>query len=180
MNRKLAFTSFDFDHDEDLRNLLVGQARNPDSPFAIEDWSVKEPLTGDWKQKVRSRIRGADVVIVICGQYTHTASGVAEELMIAREEDKPYFLLKGRKNDICTKPQTALKSDEIQEWTWENLRKCIEGKNIVEAMIEWLNSPTPWLIAGGALALWHWNRKARERSFEQAMTRDSIFWQRKH
>jgi hypothetical protein len=38
------FTSFDFDHDESLRNLLVGQARNPDSPFEIADWSVKEPL----------------------------------------------------------------------------------------------------------------------------------------
>ncbi len=30
-----AFISFDFDHDENLRNLVVGHAANPDSPFEI-------------------------------------------------------------------------------------------------------------------------------------------------
>ncbi len=73
------FISFDFDHDEDLRNLLVGQAKNPDTPFWIADSSVKEAMTGDWTTKVRGRVRRADVVAVICGQYTHTASGVAAE-----------------------------------------------------------------------------------------------------
>jgi len=34
-----------------------------------------------------------DVVIVLCGQYTHLASGVATELTIARDKGKPYFLL---------------------------------------------------------------------------------------
>jgi len=57
---KRAFISFDFDHDEDLRNLLVGQARNPDSPFSIQDWSVKEPFSGNWKARVRERIRRTD------------------------------------------------------------------------------------------------------------------------
>lgn len=127
MAKKRAFISFDFDHDEDLRNLLVGQARNPDSPFDIADWSVKEPLTGNWKEKVRERIRKTDLTIVICGEWTHTATGVAEELRITREEGKPYFLLRGRREKQCTKPKTALASDEIHEWTWENLKKLIGG-----------------------------------------------------
>ena len=41
MADKRAFISFDFDHDEDLRNLLVGQAKNPGSPFSIQDGSVR-------------------------------------------------------------------------------------------------------------------------------------------
>ena len=41
MSTKRAFISFDFDHDEDLRNLLVGQAKNPDSSFTISNWSLK-------------------------------------------------------------------------------------------------------------------------------------------
>ena len=57
MADKRAFISFDFDHDEDLRNLLVGQAKNPGSPFSIQDWSLKESLSGDWKAKVCERIR---------------------------------------------------------------------------------------------------------------------------
>ena len=127
MAKKRVFISFDFDHDEDLRNLLVGQAKNPDSPFDIADWSVKEPLTGDWKEKVRERIRRTDLTIVICGEWTHTATGVAEELRITREEGKPYFLLCGRAGKKCTKPKTALPSDKIYKWTWDNLKKLIGG-----------------------------------------------------
>jgi hypothetical protein len=127
MAKKRVFISFDFDHDEDLRNLLVGQAKNPDSPFDIADWSVKEHLTGDWKEKVRERIRRTDLTIVICGEWTHTATGVAAELRITREEGKPYFLLWGRADKKCTKPKTALESDKIYKWTWDNLKKLIGG-----------------------------------------------------
>lgn len=124
---KRAFISFDFDHDEDLRNLLAGQAKHPDSPFEIRDRSLKEPLTGDWKEKVRRRMDNIDVVIVICGEYTHTAAGVAAELTIAREARKPYFLLRGRSDKTCTKPKSALDSDKIYKWTWENLKNLIGG-----------------------------------------------------
>jgi len=90
-----AFIAFDYDHDEFLRTALVGQSKHPDTDFEITDWSVKEPFTGDWEKKVRDRIRRVDRVIVICGQHTQTATGVAKELAIARDEKKPYFLLKG-------------------------------------------------------------------------------------
>jgi len=121
------FTSFDFDHDEDLRNLLVGQSKNPDSPFKLADWSVKEHMTGDWKEKVRRRIRSVDQVVVICGEHTNTATGVAIELKIAQEEKKPYFLLYGRSSKTCTKPTTALSTDKMYKWTWDNLKSLIGG-----------------------------------------------------
>ena len=127
MAMKRAFISFDFDHDEELRNALVGQARNPDSPFNIADWSVHEPFDDNWRQRVRSRIRRTDLTIVICGEHTNTARGVAAEVTITREEGNPYFLLWGRPNKICNKPQTALRADQIYKWTWENLRKLIAG-----------------------------------------------------
>jgi len=127
MAAKRAFISFDFDHDEDLRNLLAGQAKHPDTPFNLQDWSVKEPMTGDWKDKVRARIRKTDVTIVICGEYTHLATGVAEELSISREERKPYFLLNGRAGKNCTKPSSASSSDKVYNWTWDNLKALISG-----------------------------------------------------
>lgn len=127
MAAKRAFIGFDFDHDEDLRNLLVGQAKHPDSPFAIQDWSVKDAMSGDWKEKVRKRIRATDLTIVLCGERTYTASGVAAELTITREEGKPYFLLRGRANKVCTKPTSALATDKIYDWTWENLKLLIGG-----------------------------------------------------
>jgi hypothetical protein len=127
MAARHAFISFDFDHDEDLRNLLVGQAKHPDTPFDIQDSSLKEPLTGDWKEKIRARIRRADLTIVICGQYTHTATGVAAELAIARSERKPYFLLWGRADKTCTRPSSADAGDKIYNWTWDNLKSLISG-----------------------------------------------------
>jgi hypothetical protein len=121
------FISFDYDHDEDLRNLLAGQAKNPDSPFEIKDRSLKEPLTGDWKEKFRRRLANVDVVAVLCGNQCHSAAGVAAELQISREEKKEYFLLKGRSSKPCSKPSTALPSDKMYDWTWDNLKKLIGG-----------------------------------------------------
>jgi hypothetical protein len=127
MAKKRVFTSFDFDHDEDLRNLLIGQTKHPDSPFDLADWSVKEPITGNWKEKVRTRIRSVDQVVVICGEHTDTATGVAAELAIVQEEKKPYFLLWGRTNKTCKKPKGAKDGDKIYNWTWDNLKALIGG-----------------------------------------------------
>jgi hypothetical protein len=121
------FTSFDYDHDESLRMLLVGQAKHSDSPFEIHDWSVKEPFSGDWKEKVRLKMRWADQVIVICGEHTDSATGVDTELRIAREEKIPYFLLAGYKDRAYKKPLAALPSDDVYKWTWENLKILIHG-----------------------------------------------------
>lgn len=122
------FTSFDYDHDESLRTMLVGQSRHKDTPFEICDWSVKEPFTGDWKKKARERIRKCQQMIVICGVHTDTATGVSAELEIAQEEGIPYFLLKGYGDKTCYKPKAAKSTDKIYNWTWDNLKLLIEGK----------------------------------------------------
>ncbi|MFI5089858.1 MAG: TIR domain-containing protein [Terriglobales bacterium] len=127
MSNPRAFIAFDYDHDEFLRTALLGQSKHPDTDFEVADWSVKEPFTGDWKGKVRDRIRRVDQVIVICGEHTETATGVAAELQIAREERKPYFLLWVYRGKTCYKPTTALPADKIYDWGWENLKNLIRG-----------------------------------------------------
>lgn len=121
------YISFDFDHDEDLKNLLVGQAKNDDSPFEISDWSLKEAVTGDWRAKARERILRANQVAVICGHDTDNAVGVSAEIMIARDEDKPYFLLNGRATGTVKKPAAALSADKVYKWNWNNLKSLIAG-----------------------------------------------------
>lgn len=124
--KKRAFISFDVDNDDKVKIMLTGQAKLPDSPFDFKDNSVKEHLTGDWKEKVKNRMDNVDVVIVLCGKMTHTASGVSAELSIAKEKDKPYFLLAAYPKGY-TKPTSATKSDKIYQWTWDNLKKLING-----------------------------------------------------
>jgi MTH538 TIR-like domain (DUF1863) len=120
------FMSFDYDHDNDCKNLLAGQAALPDSPFDIADWSINE-ASPDWKAKARGRIKRVDQVVVICGEHTNTATGVNVEIEIARDESKPYFLLDGRPNGTARKPTAALTTDKIYNWTWDNLKKLLGG-----------------------------------------------------
>lgn len=127
MAKKRTFISFDYDHDLDLKNLLVGQAKNEDSPFEIIDLSIKEVISEDWKTNARTRIKGCDVVVVICGKYTDTATGVSAELTIAQEESVKYFLLKGRADQACAKPKSAKSGDKMYNWTWDNLKALIGG-----------------------------------------------------
>lgn len=127
MQRKRAYISFDYDHDNDLKTLLVGQARNPDSPFEIVDMSIKEVISEGWKKSARRRIKSCDVVIVICGKYTNLASGVSAEVRIAQEENVPYFLLAGYSDVEIIKPTAAYPSDKIYKWTWKNLHLLIGG-----------------------------------------------------
>lgn len=126
--KKKAFISFDFDNDEQLKIALVGQSKNPDSPFSINDMSIKEAISEKWKEKARVRIKNCDVVVVICGHYTNTAKGVTAELSIAREEGVPYFLLWGRAEGKVVKPLGALSTDKVYAWKWELLKKLFDGE----------------------------------------------------
>jgi hypothetical protein len=127
MAKKRVFISFDVDHDEGTKKMLALQAKLQDSPFDFIDASIKEPLTGDWKEKVRRRMANIDLVIALCGEYTHTASGVSAEVSIAQERNVPYFLLAAYSDKNCTKPTSAKTEDKVYKWTWDNLKILIGG-----------------------------------------------------
>ena len=127
MAKQRIFISFDYDHDEDIKILLAGQAKLADSPFDFTDASVKEHLAGDWKDKVKRRLGNCDQVIVLCGQYTHTATGVAAEVEIVKELGLPYFLLQGRSDQQCTRPSCSPYGEKMYNWTWANLKALIGG-----------------------------------------------------
>ena len=125
MTTKSAFISFDYDNDKDIYGSLLVQSEDPSLAFSVKDWSLKEPITEKWKEKVRDRIRRVDLTIVLCGEHTDQADGVAAEITIIHEEGKPYFLLKGRRRKSCKKPRNARKTDEMHKWSQKNLKKLI-------------------------------------------------------
>jgi hypothetical protein len=122
------FVSFDYDHDEDLKNLLVGQSRKRSTPFSFEDWSIKRATRG-WKDDARKRIHRCAVVIVVCGLHTHTAVGVAKEIELARQEGVPFWLLRGRREGNCRRPRgTSWIFDAMHEWSWDNIEAMCRSK----------------------------------------------------
>ena len=67
------------------------------------------------------------MVVVICGEHTDTAIGVSTELRIAQDENISYFLLVGYSDKTCYKPKAAKANDKMYKWTWDNLKKLING-----------------------------------------------------
>jgi hypothetical protein len=67
------------------------------------------------------------MVVVICGEHTDEAVGVASELEIAQEERIDYFLLNGYSGQTGKKPTTAKATDNVYQWTWEHLNTLIGG-----------------------------------------------------
>jgi hypothetical protein len=78
---KKVFISFDFDNDRVLKDFIIGQARNADSPFEVSDHSLKEagPEAG-WLNLARAAITRADVIITMLGPSTRYAAGVQKEI----------------------------------------------------------------------------------------------------
>lgn len=127
MTKRRVFISFDYDNDAGAKTMLAGQAKFQDSPFDFVDASVKSHLSGDWEEKVKARLRNIDVVAVLCSPTTRTAQGVAIELELARSAGVDYFLLAAYSDKTCLKPRTALPSDKVHNWTWDNLKALIGG-----------------------------------------------------
>jgi hypothetical protein len=123
MTRKRVFISFEHDKDKALKDLLVGQSRNEDSPFEVVDDSLKEAAPeNNWEDKAESRIKMAEVVIVLLGPTTHQATGVAKEIAIARRQKKKIVQVIGYKGGKYKRVPDAGK---LYCWTWDNLRKIL-------------------------------------------------------
>ncbi|MGO3357419.1 MAG: TIR domain-containing protein [Bifidobacterium crudilactis] len=86
--KKTVFVAFAIE-DERQRDFLKGQSLGPRNPYEFIDMSVKEPYDFGWKDKVRTRIRRSDGVIVLVSKNSITSSGQKWEIQCAKEENKP-------------------------------------------------------------------------------------------
>ncbi len=120
MAKKKVFVSFDYETDHSLKEDLIAQAKQPDSPFAVSDVSLKErEPEQEWLSKARKAIAGCDVFVVILGENTHNAPGVLKEIAIATGMNKRRFQLRPQKKNW----QRMKGAGEVVDWTWPNLKK---------------------------------------------------------
>jgi hypothetical protein len=124
MAKKKVFVSFDFDNDKPLKDFLIGQAKNDDSPFEVVDFSLKEEAPeAIWLAKARAAISRSEVSIVMLGPKTRYASGVLKEVKIANELEKKKFQIIGYRDgsDTWAVPDAG----RVYSWNWENLKKLL-------------------------------------------------------
>jgi predicted metal-dependent hydrolase len=84
---KVVFVAFAIE-DERQRDFLKGQSLHPRQPYKFIDLSVKEAYEADWKEKVRTRIRRSNGVIVLVSKNSLKSSGQKWEIQCAKIEKK--------------------------------------------------------------------------------------------
>lgn len=120
INKKTIFIAFAIE-DERQRDLLKGQSLNTKSPFEYIDMSVKEAYSSNWKEKVRTRIRRSDGIIVLVSKNSRISSGQKWEIECAKEERKPIIGIW-----VYTNDRTPIYGLNIKPWTWENIKSFID------------------------------------------------------
>ncbi len=120
-NKKVVFVAFAIE-DERQRDFLKGQSLNTSSPFEYIDMSVKEAYDSNWKERVRTRIRRSDGVIVLVSKNSLTSSGQKWEIACAREEKKKILGIWAYKDD-----RTNLVGVNTVVWTWPAIEKFIDS-----------------------------------------------------
>ena len=121
VDKKIVFVAFAIE-DERQRDFLKGQSLNTSSPFEYIDMSVKEAYDSNWKERVRTRIRRSDGVIVLVSKNSLTSSGQKWEIACAREEKKKVLGIWAYKDD-----RTNLVGVNTVVWTWLAIEKFIDS-----------------------------------------------------
>lgn len=123
MAKKRVFISFDFDNDRVLKDFIIGQSKNEDSPFDVIDHSLKEAAPEkDWERKAAAAIARSEIVLVMVGERTHRASGVLKEVAMARKAGVKIVQIIGYKDGNYTPVPDA---GRLYAWNWENLKKLL-------------------------------------------------------
>ncbi|MBE3142889.1 MAG: TIR domain-containing protein [Planctomycetes bacterium] len=130
-----AFISFDFDHNETEKTLFVGQAKNSKTPFSIQDWSAKSSMPqSQWEALVKEKIGKCNMLIVLVGKTMASASGVAKEIKIAKDQDVPVFGVYVGGADSSSNFPEGLQQNRTIKWNWDDIAAAVkqmmsEGKN---------------------------------------------------
>jgi len=120
VSQSRVYVSFDVDHDRELYERLLAQARG--SGFCVSGESELLSSSDRWTEQARRRIREADQMIVICGEHSDASPCMSGEIRIAQEEKTPYFLLWGRRGEMCKKPIGTKSAEGMYNWTREILQ----------------------------------------------------------
>ncbi len=125
MTQKRVFVSYDFDNDEFLKDSIISQAKNPDSPFEVSDVSLREEAPqAEWETRTRAAIARADIFLVMLGSKTRQAPGVRKEVRMANAFAKMRLQIIGYDNG--SEDWAVPNAGPIYKWSWPNLKNLLK------------------------------------------------------
>jgi hypothetical protein len=120
-DKKVVFVAFAIE-DVTQRDFLKGQSLHPRAPYEFIDMSVKEPYDENWKDRVRTRIKRSDGVIVLVSKNSLKSSGQKWEISCAKEEKKPIRGIWAYSDD-----RTDLEGVRTVVWSDKNINDFIDS-----------------------------------------------------
>lgn len=129
------FISFDFDHNLGEKTLFAGQAKNSRTPFSIQDWSSKRSLPqAEWEALIKEKINKCNILVVLVGKTMVSATGVAKEIQMAKDQNVPVFGVYVGGADSTSNLPPGLARNRTIDWDWKKIAHAIdilmsEGKN---------------------------------------------------
>ncbi|MEV7652287.1 TIR domain-containing protein [Kocuria marina] len=120
-DNKVIFVAFAIE-DERQRDFLKGQSLSPRKPYEFIDMSVKQAYDSGWKDKVRSRIKRSDGVIVLVSKNSLISTGQKWEITCAKEEGKPIRGIWAYSND-----RTVIPGVSTVTWNDKNVSNFIDS-----------------------------------------------------
>ena len=88
-DKKVVFVAFAIE-DERQRDFLKGQSLLTKCPFEYVDMSVKQAYDADWRDRIRTRIRRSDGVIVLVSKNCYIQRPkMGDQLRARGEEEDP-------------------------------------------------------------------------------------------
>ncbi|WP_230646750.1 TIR domain-containing protein [Bradyrhizobium sp. Leaf401] len=120
-DKKVIFVAFAIE-DERQRDFLKGQSLHSRAPYEFIDMSVKEAYDSGWKEKVRTRIRRSDGVIVLVSKNSTTSTGQKWEIACAKEERKKIRGIWAYTND-----RTEIQGVTTYTWSDANISNFIDS-----------------------------------------------------
>jgi hypothetical protein len=126
MAKKKVYVAFDYD-DLGVKQNLIAESQRPNCPWEFIDNSIPRSIPDKWALEAERLIRESDFVIVLCGEQTHQATGVATEVQLAQKLGRRYFLLSGTRIGTPTRPKHSRTDDKIWTYRWPTLQTLLSG-----------------------------------------------------
>ena len=129
------FVSFDLDHNRTVQTLLIRKSNTSQTLVNIQHRSPESSLPqNQWEALIKDKINKCNMLIVLSGQTMASASGVAKEIKMARDQDVPVFGIYVDGANSNSNLPTGLQRNRTISWNWESIANAIsqmmtEGKN---------------------------------------------------
>lgn len=130
MAKKKIFVSYDYDHDRDYKNLLLGWTFNPDIDFSMKDCSADVSINSRdeavIKRAISAKINNATYVLVLVGEMTWRSSWCLWEIEKAVALKKKIVAVKLNRYNRTPDSLRNIGASWAMNFSVDSINKAIE------------------------------------------------------